>query len=101
MIKSNTRPLAARLRTAALALLLSLVIVPVCAFIGGSLVVGDYEGQSGLLGYLVAIGRDALDGRWMAWVLILAPLLLIAIWMVAIKFPVALERFRRNPEPKT
>ena len=80
MIKSNERPLAARIRTGGLALLLSIVLVPVCAYIGGSLVVGDYEGQSRLLGYLVAIFGDAWRGRWLAWILILAPVLLVAIW---------------------
>ncbi|MGI9343587.1 MAG: hypothetical protein ACR2QV_12115 [Gammaproteobacteria bacterium] len=98
MIKSNARPLSARLRTGALALLLSLVIVPVSAFIGGSLVVGKYEGPSGLLGYLSAIGRDAMAGHWMAWVLILTPLLLIAIWFVTLKLPAAIEKIR--PKPK-
>jgi len=84
MIKSNERPLAARVRTGGLALLLSFVLVPVFAYIGGSLVVGDYEGQSGLLGYLVAIFGDALRGRWLAWILILSPVLIVTTWMILI-----------------
>ena len=80
MIKSNERSPAARLRTAALALLLSFLIVPVCAYFGGLLVVGDYEGESGLLGYLISIYGDALRGRWLAWMLVLAPALIIGGW---------------------
>jgi hypothetical protein len=80
MIKSKETSTAARLRTGVLAVLLGFVLVPVCAYVGGSLVVGDYEGDSGLLGYLVAIFGDALRGRWLAWVMILAPLLLVGIW---------------------
>ncbi|MFQ5636227.1 MAG: hypothetical protein ACE5G3_12970 [Gammaproteobacteria bacterium] len=82
MIKSNERPLAARARTVALALLLSFMLIPVCAYVAGSLVVGDYEGPSGLLGYLIAIYGDALNGRWLAWTLILTPLLILAIWAI-------------------
>lgn len=85
MIKSNEISSAARLRPALLALLLSLVLVPVCAYIGGSLVVGEYEGASGLLGYLVAIFRDALRGRWLAWLLILAPVLIVGTWFVTLR----------------
>lgn len=91
MIKSNETssavagPLPIRLRTAGLALLLSLVLVPVFAYVGGSLVVGDYEGPDRLLGYLVAIFGDALRGRWMAWVLILAPVLTVAIWTLVVQ----------------
>ena len=84
MIKLTDDSTATRIRTLGLTLLLSFVIVPVCAFVGGSLVVGDYEGTSGLLGYLSAIFSDALEGRWLAWILILAPLLIVATWSVSI-----------------
>lgn len=80
MITSNEATPGTRVRTRALALLLSLVLVPVCAYVGGSLVVGEYEGHGRLLGYLIAVFADALRGRWLAWVLILTPLLLVAIW---------------------
>lgn len=85
MVKLNERSLAARLRTAGLALLLSFLIVPVCAFVGGLIVVGDYEGQSGLLGYMGAIYGDALRGRWLAWMLILAPILIVGLWTIITK----------------
>lgn len=85
MIKSNERSLAARLRTAGLALFLSFLIVPVCAFVGGTIVVGDYEGPTGLLGYLTAIYGDALQGRWLAWILILAPVLIVGFWAIIVK----------------
>ncbi len=85
MIKSKNSSPVARARTAGLALGLSFVLVPVCAYIGGSLVVGDYEGASGLLGYLVAIFRDALRGRWLAWLLILAPVLVVGTWLLAFR----------------
>ena len=85
MIKSNEKSLTARLRNAALVWLPSMVVVPLCAYLGGSIVVGDYEGQSGLLGYLGAIYGDALSGRWYAWILILAPALIIATWAIALR----------------
>jgi len=85
MNKSNARSAATRLRTGALALLLSVLLVPVLAYIGGSLVVGDYEGNSGMLGYLLSIYGDAARGRWLAWILILAPVLIIATWTLVIR----------------
>ncbi|MFW2403142.1 MAG: hypothetical protein ACN4GT_00160 [Gammaproteobacteria bacterium] len=96
MIKSNERSLAARLRTALLALLLSFAIVPVFAFIGGSIVVGEYEGSSGLLGYLMAIYGDALKGRWLAWLLILSPVLIIGCWTLILKL---LRYSKQTPTP--
>ena len=93
MIKLKADSTAVRLRTATLALLLSFVIVPICAFIGGTLVVGDYEGESGLLGYLIAIFSDASRGRWLAWIMILAPVLIVGTWYLVV---LALRRTRRT-----
>ena len=58
----------------------SILLVPVAVFLGGWLLVGPYEGEAGLLGLTLAIYRDALllDGG--AWLLLLAPVLLAALW---------------------
>lgn len=60
--------------------LVSVLAVPVLVFIGGRLLAGPYEGKFGLLGLMGNIYKDALTGHPGAWFVLLAPLLLIAIW---------------------
>ena len=59
---------------------LSMLAVPVLVFITGRLLAGPYEGKFGLLGLMGNIYRDAIFGNAGAWLVLLAPLLLIAIW---------------------
>lgn len=99
MIKLNDDSTATRIRTVALTLLLSFLIVPVCAFIGGSIVVGAYEGNSGLFGYMTAIYGDALRGRWPAWIMILAPVLIVATWYLVVRMLRATPASSTNPPP--
>lgn len=96
MNKSNPRPVLQRLRTGALALVLSMLLLPVCAYVAGVLVVGEYEGPSGLLGYFRAVFADALLGRWMAWILIMAPVMIVALWAIVMR----IVRLGRTPAPE-
>lgn len=74
--------------------LLSVLMVPVAVFAGGSLLVGPYEGEFGLLGMMGTIYRDAAQIKVTAWVLLLAPLLLGLIWAACIRLSsVMQERF--------
>ncbi|MGI9291404.1 MAG: hypothetical protein ACR2QG_09055 [Gammaproteobacteria bacterium] len=67
------------------AFLISLIAIPVIIYIGGSIIVGPYEGQSGLIGMMGNIYVDALRLKLSAWVLLLSPLLLVAIWKLCFR----------------
>ena len=71
--------------------LLSVFLVPVAVFAGGSLLVGPYEGEFGLLGMMGTIYRDAAQLKGTAWVLLLAPLLLGLIWAACIRLADAMQ----------
>jgi len=58
----------------------SILIVPTLVYLGGGLLAGPYEGTAGLFGLMGVIYADALRGNLNAWVLLLSPLLLLAIW---------------------
>jgi hypothetical protein len=60
--------------------LLSIVAVPVLVFSLGRVLAGPYEGKFGLLGLMGNIYGDALMGKPGAWLVLLAPLILVAIW---------------------
>ena len=62
-----------------------LIIVPVLIYIGGSLLVGPYEGDGGLIGMMGKIYVDALTLQLSAWVLLLSPLLLVLIWRLCFR----------------
>lgn len=60
--------------------LLSILTIPVAIFLFGRLLAGPYEGKFGLLGLMGNIYRDAILGNAGAWLILLSPLILIAIW---------------------
>lgn len=62
----------------------SVVMVPVGVFLGGLLLAGPYEGNSGVLGLIGGIYADALTGHLSALILLFSPLLLLLIWQLAI-----------------
>ncbi len=68
-------------RRAALPLLLICLVAlgPALAFAVGSLL-APYEGDHGLAGFFGAIGADALRGEPVAWILLLSPTLVVALW---------------------
>lgn len=58
------------------------VLLPVLAYIAGSRLVGDYAGPRGLASYLGSIYADAGGGHPLAITLLLAPSLVMAIWLL-------------------
>jgi hypothetical protein len=60
--------------------LLCVILVPILVFLGGWVVAGPYEGNGGIFGLMGTIYKDALLADLAAWVLLLSPLLLFAIW---------------------
>ena len=74
--------------------LMSLIIVPICAYLVGGLIVGPYEGDGGLAGYLGEIISRAFIGERSALILMLTPAILISIW----SFVIWLGRRQRGNE---
>jgi len=64
---------------------LSIVVAPTIIFNAGFLLVGDYEGDSGFLGFLGAIYAAAMSGSMSAWTVLLSPILAVVIWLTVIK----------------
>jgi integral membrane sensor domain MASE1 len=73
-----------RLRQIAVLLLTGAFFVPVTAYLVGSFVVGAYEGDGGLMGYLSTIYLSAWHAEQAALILILAPLLIIMSWQIGL-----------------
>ncbi len=61
-------------------LALSVVLAPIIVFNGGFLVVGDYVGEDGFLGFLATIYGAAMGGSVSAWAVLLAPFAILLIW---------------------
>jgi predicted Na+-dependent transporter len=90
MIKSNRLRLKPRTRAVIVLLLVSFILLPLIVYVVGRIVVGDYEGSSGLLGFVGSIYADAARGRWVAWALLGSPALCVATWAIV-------WRIRRRP----
>ena len=63
-------------------LALSIVLAPIIVFNSGFLLVGDYAGDNGFLGFLATIYGAALRGSLSAWAVLLAPFAILLIWAV-------------------
>lgn len=72
-----------RLRLWLIYTVFSLALVPVVVFLGGWWLAGPYEGEGGVFSMMGQIYRDALTGHAGALLMLLAPLLLVAIWQGA------------------
>jgi hypothetical protein len=57
-----------------------LLLVPILIYLSGWLLVGPYEGESGLFGLVTSIYGDALTGSLSAWFLLFSPIVLVLIW---------------------
>ncbi len=79
-----TDPSKKRLIRIAIVLLTAFVFIPVTAYLVGTIVVGPYEGESGLAGYLATIYQSALRGERAALTLTLSPLLIVIAWQVGL-----------------
>jgi len=62
-----------------------IVAVPVAVFLGGLWLAGPYEGENGIFGMLGAVYGDALSGQPGAIGLLFSPVLIIAIWKIALQ----------------
>jgi len=60
----------------------SVLLVPPLIYLSGGLLVGPYEGESGLSGLVMSIYGDALSGKLSSWFLLISPVLLVLIWLV-------------------
>jgi hypothetical protein len=58
-----------------------LFCVPIIIYLFGGLLVGPYQGENGLLGFMGAIYLDALTGHLAALILLLSPAILVSIWL--------------------
>ena len=74
-----------RLKSVLLLIVTGLLFLPVCAYIVGLIVVGPYEGQSGVAGYLGTLYVSAWRGELTARLLLLTPLLLAATWVIGLR----------------
>ena len=57
------------------------LLVPPLIYLSGGLLVGPYEGESGLSGLIMSIYGDALSGKVSTWFLLISPMLLVLIWI--------------------
>jgi hypothetical protein len=58
------------------------LLVPTLIYLAGWLLVGPYEGESGLFGLVMSIYGDALSGTLSTWFLLLSPMLLAVCWVL-------------------
>lgn len=56
------------------------LVLPVAAYVAGKQVIGAYEGRYGLQDYLGSIYGGAGQGEPLAWLLLLSPALVAAVW---------------------
>jgi hypothetical protein len=61
-------------------LVCGLLLLPALAYFSGTALVGPYEGDSGLLSFLTSIYADALNGKPIAWALLVFPSAVVVIW---------------------
>jgi uncharacterized membrane protein len=64
--------------------LLSVIVVPAGVFLGGLLLAGPYAGANGLFSLMGDLYGDALALRPSALLLLSSPVLLVAIWALAL-----------------
>lgn len=62
-----------------------IVAVPVVVFLGGWWLAGPYEGDNGIFGMLGNLYGDALTGHPGAIGLLVSPVLIVGIWVIALR----------------
>ncbi len=75
-------------------LLLGAVVLPALVYYAGSVLVGPYDSPGGFPAFLGSIYLDAVRGQPAAWLLLLVPTLLLAVWRA-----LGWLRKRQNPAP--
>ena len=71
-----------RLKRWIIFMLACVLLVPTLIYLAGWLLVGPYEGESGLFGLVMSIYGDALSGNLSTWFLLLSPMLLALSWVL-------------------
>ena len=56
------------------------LLVPLAVYLFGSTLMGPYEGDGGLVGFLATVYADLLRGRPGALALVLSPTVFFALW---------------------
>ena len=64
----------------------SALLLPTAAYMVGAAVVGPYEGELGYFGYLGSILSDAWQGSGAAWLLLLAPMTVVGLWLAVVYY---------------
>lgn len=80
--------IAATFRLALVALILALaggVALPVAGYMAGKRLIGPYEGRLGLRDYVDSIYGALGRGEPLAWLVVLAPLLIVLTWWTVIR----------------
>jgi hypothetical protein len=62
-----------------------LVVLPVCIYIVGVNVIGEYSPEAGMSGLLLAIWGDVARLRISAWILVLSPWVVIQLVRLALR----------------
>ncbi len=65
--------------------LVGAVGAPIAGYVVGKHVIGAYEGRLGLMDYAGSIYAAAGRGEFLAWWLILSPLLIAAVWYLVFR----------------
>ena len=71
-----------RLKRWIIFMLACVILVPTLIYLAGWLLVGPYEGESGLFGLVMSIYGDALAGKLSTWFLLFSPMLLALSWVL-------------------
>ena len=61
-----------------------LVLLPLVVYVVGVEIVGPYEGEGSALGLLISILAALVHGAWPAWILTLAPYIVVQLSRLAI-----------------
>ena len=80
-----TSPLRTRLTNLLALLVTGTTVIPVAAYLVGHTVIGPYEGDYGLAGYLGSIYLAAWQGKKAALIIMLAPVLVAGAWLIGLR----------------
>jgi hypothetical protein len=73
------RPRSRELLIFGLLFLAGLVLLPICIYVVGVNIIGEYSPEAGMAGLLLAIWGDLARARIGAWILVLSPWLVIQL----------------------
>ena len=62
------------------------LVLPIASYMAGKRVIGAYEGKLGLSDYLDSLYSAAGRGEFLAWWLLLTPLLIAGVWYFIVRW---------------